>query len=380
MELKDKTIDELMERRAAIAEEVEQPEADLDALEEEARAIKEELENRKNAEAKKAEIRASVAKGEGEVVAKVEKEERKEMTEKEIRNSAEYINAFANYIKSGDDKECRALLTQNVEGGMVPVPEYVEGRIRTAWEKNGLLSLIRKTYVKGILKVGFEVSATGAVIHGEGQEAITDEELVLGVASLVPYSIKKMLHLSDEVLDLTGSDFLDFIYDELAYQIGKKLEDEIIGYITSAPTASDSSDVGVPAIAGAPSDLSIIALAIANLGDQASNITVVMNRLTYADFVAAMVAANYKYDPFEGINVVFNNTLPAYANADTDERWLIVGDFAGVQANFPNGDEIKIKFDDLSEAEADLVKIVGRMYVGFALTTPGALSVVYKGE
>ena len=45
--MKEKTTEELMERRAAISEEINAPDADLDALEQEARAINEELESRK---------------------------------------------------------------------------------------------------------------------------------------------------------------------------------------------------------------------------------------------------------------------------------------------------------------------------------------------
>ena len=53
----------------------------------------------------------------------------------EIRNSKEYINAFAEYIKSGDDTEGRALLSDavTVSGTAgVPTPTFVEDRIRTA--------------------------------------------------------------------------------------------------------------------------------------------------------------------------------------------------------------------------------------------------------
>ena len=113
MELKDMSIEELEARKSAIAEEVEAPEADLDALEEEIRAIKDELEARAAAEAKRAEIRSAVAMGEGTVVEIIEKEEPK-MTNMEVRNSKEYIDAYAEYIKTENDAECRALLTENV--------------------------------------------------------------------------------------------------------------------------------------------------------------------------------------------------------------------------------------------------------------------------
>ena len=75
MEIRDMTIEELMERRTAIAAEVDAPEADLDALEAEARAINEEIENRKAAETKRNEIRTAVANGNGETKEKFESEE-----------------------------------------------------------------------------------------------------------------------------------------------------------------------------------------------------------------------------------------------------------------------------------------------------------------
>ena len=113
MEIREMTVEELEERKAQIITELDAPEADLDALEEEARSIKEELENRKAEAAKKEEIRSQVASGAGEVVTKIEPEERKMPTVEEIRDSKEYINAFAEYIKTGDPTECRALLTEN---------------------------------------------------------------------------------------------------------------------------------------------------------------------------------------------------------------------------------------------------------------------------
>ena len=193
MELKDMSIDELKERRSAIAVEVEAPEADLDALEAEARAIKEELEAREAAEAKRVEIRSAVAEGQGKVIDTVKVEERKEMTLEEIRSSKEYIEAFANYIKTDKDDECRALLSTNATGGQVPVPTIIEGRIRTAWERNGLMNLVRKTYIRGNLKIGFELSATGAVVHTEGTTAPDEEVLTLGVVEMIPQSIKKWI-------------------------------------------------------------------------------------------------------------------------------------------------------------------------------------------
>ena len=64
MNLENLTASELEARKAEIATLVDDENADLDALTEEVRAINEELEARKDAEAKKDEIRSLVAEGE----------------------------------------------------------------------------------------------------------------------------------------------------------------------------------------------------------------------------------------------------------------------------------------------------------------------------
>ena len=373
MDIKEMSIEELMERRTAIAAEIDAPEADLDALEAEARSINEEMENRKAEETKRNEIRNAVAQGDGEITEKFEIEERKEMTLEEIRSSKEYENAFAEYLKTGKDDECRAaLLTANVSG-QVPVPAYVEDRIRTAWDKLGLMNLIRKTYIKGNLKVGFELSADGAVVHTEGSAAPSDETLTFGVVNLTPVSIKKWIKISDEAMDLKGTAFLDYIYDEITYRIAKKAQEELIAKITACTASATASTAGVGVVAGTPS-VGLVAQAIGKLSDEAANPVVVMNKGSWAQFKAAQYAASYAVDPFEGLPVYFENTLPAYtASGTTGSTWMIVGDFGqGAQANFPNGDEITIKFDDLSLAEADLVKIVGREYVGLGVVADKA--------
>ena len=366
MELKELTKDQLLERRQAIGVEVEADGADLDALEAELRAINEELEARKAAEAKKAEIRMQVAEGAGAVVKQAQEpvERKKTMSVEEIRASHEYNVAYANYIKTNDDKECRALLTENVSGTL-PVPSYVEGRVQTAWSRLGLMDLVRKTYIRGNLRIGFEKSATGAAIHTEGTAAPSDETLTLGVVTLTPQSIKKWIKISDEAMDMGGEEFLDYIYDEITYQIAKKAQSELITKITALTASATSTAVGVGVVAGTPS-LGIVASAIGTLCDEADSPVIVMNKATWAQFKAAQYAGNFAVDPFEGLDVHFDGTLPTYATTGTaGNAWMIVGDFGvGAQANFPNGNEVVLKFDDLSLAEADLVKVVGREYVG----------------
>ena len=374
-ELEMLDIDALDQRNEELRTMVDAPDADLAEIEREVDVIKE-LREAKIAEReeRKAAMK-EIIEGKGEII---EKEETRTMTNKEIRNTPEYIDAYAKYIKTGSDKECRALLTENVSG-TVPVPEIVEGRVRTAWEREGITALVRKTFIKGNLKIGFEISGTDAAIHTEGAVAPSEETLVLGIVSLVPQSIKKWITISDEALDMGSAEFLDYIYDELTYRIAKKAADTLVAKIEAAGTVSTSTSPAVPIVTAATIGLATIASARAELSDEAESPVVVMNKKTYADFKEAQATANYAQDIFDGMNVVFNSTIKDYTTASSGDTYAIVGDFGvGAQMNFPNGAEIEFKYDDLSLAEADMVKIVGREYVGIGVVAPNAFVKVQK--
>ena len=375
MEFANKTIDELEARKLAIATEMDAEGADLDALTDEVRRINAELETRKANEAKKAEIRKAVASGRGQVVESAPKSERK--TDEEVRNSKAYIDAFANYIKTGNDKECRALLTENVSG-YLPVPSFLEGIIRTAWEKDDILSRVRRTDIKGNLRVPFELSASEAYVHTEGTTAVTEETLTFGVVTMTPANIKKWITISDEAVAMGGETFLRYIYDELTYQIIKKLSALVIADVTGSPTSSDADEVGVKQVTLAPS-VTTIPTAVANLSDEASDVVVIMNRLTEVEFISAYAAGNFAVDPFAGLTKVYTSALPAYSAASAGTGiYAIVGDLRGCQVNFPEGDDVIIKWDDLSLAEKDMVKVVGRIYAAHDVTGPGMLVNIVK--
>ena len=382
MDFKEMTIEELTARRSAIAAEIDAPDADLDALEAEARAIKDEIEKRVADEAKREEIRTAVASGNGKTVEKIEKEERKTMTIEEIRNSAEYVDAYAEYIKTGKDEECRNILTtQDAANGSasVPVPTFVYDIVKTAWERDGITSRVRKSYLKGNLKVGFEISGSDAEIHAEGAAAINPEDLILGVVELKPQSIKKVVQISDEVYDLRGEAFLRYIYDELTYRIAKKAADNLVAKILACGTVSTTTCPGVPSLTVTSATLGTVANAIANLSDEADNPVIMMNKLTWGTFKGLQAEGNYGYDPFEGLPVVFNNTITAYSAATTGVAYMIVGDLdQGAMMNFPNGDEITFKFDEMTLKKQDLIEVLGREYVAIGVVADKAFVKVTK--
>ena len=370
-ELRDMTLEEV-EARLAELDAVMSPESEAevsDAMIEEMRALQERKVELADLEQRKADAKALEENRAEDTVEVVE--ERKEVTEmtkvEEYRNSKEYVEAYAEYIKTGKADECRALLTTNVgDAGEIAVPDLVYDIIKTDWLKSGIMSLVKKLNVQGNMKVQFELSAGDAVIHNEGSGAVSEEELTLGVVTLIPESIKKWISVSDEALDLRGEAFLQYIYDELTYKIALKAEEVLINKIKALPTSAQETSVCAKKVkAGAA--LGTIATALGELSAEASNPVVVMNPSTKAAFKAAVYAGQFNADPFEGLTVVLTNNLPAYANASENDVYAIVGDFGfGALANFPKGDSIEIKVDDKTAMTSDLVKILGREYVAVA--------------
>ena len=377
MDFKDMETAALEARKAELAELANQ-DVETRSLEElngyaaEMQAINAELEARKQAEAERRALAEEIVKGAGETVMETpaEVKENNKM-DIEIRNTKEYIDAYSDYIKTGDDRELRLLTSTNDTTpngtGTVAVPEFVYDIVKTAWERNGITSRVRKAYLKGNLAVNFEISSTGATVHAEGDTAVNEETLVLGVVKLIPKNIKKWVGISDEIMDLRGEEFLRYIYDELTYQIAKKAGEELLDKIIACGTQGTTTQVGVPVYTSTQISVGLVAQALGKLSDEAENPVVIMNKATWAAFKAAQAANGYNYDPFEGLPVIFSNHLKAFRAATTGIPYAIVGDLGqGALMNFPNGQEIKFNFDDKTLATQDMNRVIGRMFVGIA--------------
>lgn len=375
MEIKEMTFEQTEERLSQITEEMKNEGADLEALKAEVDAIEARRAELTAIAEKRNALAAQIASGQAQAtVAKTFEQEERTMGLKEIRASQEYAQAFLNMIKNNDDTEVRALLSDNVTGGQIPVPTMLETEIKNAWEEHQLMGLVKHSYFKGNVKVGFELSATGAVVHVEGTAAPDEEVLTLGTVELKAENVKKWITVSDEAIEGTTVDTVGYLYKELAQRIVEKAEEILVGKITSAPAASTATACGVRVFSGNPA-LDTIVKAVATLSAQAKDLHIVMNRQTKAEFVSLQLSANYAVDVFDGLKdrIVFSDKLPAFSAASVDDVYMIIGDFGyGAQANFPNGDNVTIKIDDLSLAEKDLVKIVGKEYVGLGVVAPYA--------
>ena len=367
MELKDMTLQDVESRLAELdgirnssedPKEVEKLAAEVVELE----ARKAELKDLEERKAMAAELQENKTTETVETI-----EERKGETTmkdiKEFRNSKEYINAYAEYIKTGKDEEVRALLTTNVgEAGTIAVPDFVYDEVKTAWDRNEIMNLVRRESVPGNLKVQFEISGSDAVIHDEGSGAVSEETLQLGIVTMIPKNIKKWISISDEAMSLRGQAFLNYIYRELTHKIVKKAADELVGKIAALPSSATATSPSAKVQTLAPA-VGTVAAAMGDLSDDAANPVVVMNKATWSAFKAAQYANGYAVDPFEGLPVRYNNSLPAYASANTNDVYAIVGDFGyGALANFPDGEGIEFKFDELTKKKEDLVEVLGKLY------------------
>jgi len=381
-EIKALDIEALNQRVADIKVEMESEDSDIEALSAEVDAIEQRQMELKTAAKEAAEKRAAVAADQMAEVIEERKEEDTKMTDMEMRNTPEYGQAFIKGLLTDDFTEARALLTENVTGGSVPVPEVLENEIKNAWEEAQFLQFAKRTTYKGNVKVGFEVSATGAVVHVEGTNAPTEETLVWGTVELKAESIKKWITVSDEALEGTTIDTLEEIYKEVAHKIVEKADEIAIGKVIAAPaTTSAAQGPGVPVLEITAIAADTIVNAVALLSGKAKDLRIVMNRQTKAAFEAVALGLSYGADIYDGLKdrIIYSDALKAFSAASEDDTVVIIGDIGyGFQANFPAGNDVKIKVDDLSLAEKDLVKIVGRQYVGMGVVAPKAFVKINK--
>lgn len=376
-ELETRKAEIAVETDTATAEMIETLSAELDMIEERKLALDKEVEERKKAA-------EAVVAGAGKTI-----ESRKDntMTFEEFRNSKAYVDAFANYIKTGKDEECRALIkeyrssgdapastffTENAEvvsEGKVPVPVFVENRVKTAWERDEIFNRVTKTFVKGNLKVAVETEADPAVIHTEGTAAPAMEKVALTVITLTPQTIKKWVAFSTEVLAMGSEEFLMYVYDEITYRIIQKAAEVALVAILG----NNQGLNGAPVI-GAVTTATIIQ-AIANLNPEARDLVLIASAQTIANIRIAALNAGYAYDPFQGVT-------PIAAPSGVIGDQAIVGDLSGVQANLPEGANVRFVLDEYSLAEKDLIKLVGRLYAAIDVVGLHMFSVIdgHAGE
>lgn len=375
-------VDEIITRAKAIEEEMTQEGADIDALTKEADEL---IARKKEIIAERAAAEQAILAGAGETIS--EHQENTQMEENKItRDSQEYVEAFGEYKRTGDDTIVRSLLmSENAEDGTVAVPTVVEDAIEKAWAEDQILAKVKKTSYKGNLEVNFFIDGDAAIVHTEGAaDPIDDEDLDLGIRTLVPIAIKKNLPVTRQALKLRGAAFLNFLKDEVYDAIVYKAGGELLNDIENAPTTSTAAMPGVPVVttdsdATDPLGLSLLVAAQGVLSARAKNKVWIMNPQTKAYCKALAIANNYAIDPFDGIPVIEDDRLPAYTSAQAGDTYIILGDLSyGARANFPDGRDVEILVDKMSNKKKNVVDIFGELFLSIGVVQQNAFVKIAK--
>lgn len=378
-EVKDMNLEEVIARMSQIKEDMEKEDADITALSTEADEL---IERKTTLIAERKAAVEEVLAGAGETIS--EHQENTQMEEIKItRDSQEYVEAFGEYKRTGDDSIVRTLLSQNAEDGTVAVPTVVEDAIEKAWAEDQILAKVKKTSYKGNLEVNFFIDADPAQIHAEGGDPISDEDLELGIRTLVPIAIKKNLPVTRQALKLRGAAFLNFLKDEVYDAIVYKAGGELINDIKSAPSTSTASMPGVPVVVtdsdSDPLGLSLLVEAQGLLSARAKNKVWIMNPQTKAYCKALAIANNYAIDPFDGIPVIEDDRLPAYTSANAGDCYIILGDLSyGARANFPDGRDVEILVDKMTNKKSNVVDIFGELFLSIGVVQQNAFVKIAK--
>ena len=223
MDLKEMTIDQLEERRAAIVADLDAPEADLDALESEMRAIKEELEARKAAAKEKAETREKIAEGAGETKETfVETKEKKNMFNVE---SIEYRNAWVKSLINREmTEEERSALSS--AGAVIPTMT-----VNAVWDK-----LVKPAELLGKVDVSqfpsyvrFPKATSNAAASSQAVGGtITESSDVIGYVDLIPNEYVKLLTVGADIDHMAIDAVHDWIVNNLVSNIRYAINKDIV--------------------------------------------------------------------------------------------------------------------------------------------------------
>ena len=187
-------------------------------------------------------------------------------------------------------------------------------------------------------------------------DPITEENLVINYIDLIPEYLKKMVKVSHTAMALRGTAFLDYLYDEVEYQLVKKAASETVKAITASTFTAT--------VTGGLTSAKLIE-AEGNLGGEASDVVLITTRANAAALKSAVITGNFAYDPFDGMTVLYTDA------ASLGTALGIVADLSGVQANFPEGDQPRFIFDEFTEAPANIVRIVGRLLMAVEVVATG---------
>ena len=224
MDFTQMTAEQLMERRTAIAAEIDAPDADLDALEAEARGINEELERRRNVESQRTAIRTAIADGAGETTNTFENHEREARKMFGIE-TVEYRDAWVKKIVGRDlNEEERAALSS--AGAVIPTMT-----VNAVWDKlvkpAELLGKVDVSQFPNYVRFPKATTVNAATAQAVGG-TITESSDVVGYVDLVPNEYVTLLTVGADIDHMAIPAIHDWIVDNLTNSIRYAINKDIV--------------------------------------------------------------------------------------------------------------------------------------------------------
>ena len=251
MDIKEMTAEQLVERRSAIATELDSPDADLDALEAEVRAINEELETRKNTEAKKADVRDAIANG-TQPAEKIK--EFKEVTKMEERiftpDTVEYRDA---YMKNLMGKPMSIEERSALSGVSYVIPTETLNKIYGKLEENQLIREIDALRIPGYVSVPTASTVNDASWIAMAS-ASTDSSDAMGTVSLTAKKLIKTIEITADIQAMSIPAFQGWLVNKLAQKMEAAICAAIVNGAGSTSVPQGVGQCGITtstAIAGA---------------------------------------------------------------------------------------------------------------------------------
>ena len=221
---------QIEERLSAIKGELEAPDANLDTLESEIKALHEERDGIVKLAEQRKNLTDSIVSGQDmKVVHTFQKEERKEMTREDILASAEYRTAYLKHLQGKQlGVEERTYLTNATTstGAAVPTPTaelLFEKMVKIA----PMLSEITLLRIAGNVRFSAESARDAAAKHTENGSITPAADAIITV-SLTGYEYNKVLRVSKSVETMAIAAFEGWITDMLAEDIARIIEDAIV--------------------------------------------------------------------------------------------------------------------------------------------------------
>ncbi len=308
----------------------------------------------------------------------------------DLYGTVEYRNAWFESVREGTNDAVRRFISSNdsgtSKGGKILVPTMLVNQIEHAIREGGhIISLCNITDYAGLISIPYEIDGgEEGTERVEGSNGPEESEIKLGEATLKPTTIVKWVSITKEMEVMSIEAFADYMTNLLVDRILLACDRGVI----AGPQAdkgfngiTTNTDKNIVAEYKGPLEFGTGFIAQGKLNDLADPV-VVMNKQTFYTNIMQMKdttgqpifktvidpmtgkAVNY----YNGMKVVFSNILKDYASAVEDDVYMLVADFKGYRANFPNGFAVSLLRDPYTQGVDGKIRYIADIMAGGNVT------------